>query len=666
MADSDNILDYYELRGTDARGCADRWLRAVQKSIAKDAAALDPMQRQLYAERIDGWVRGRYDNLRRHETREVRAGETQRLTDRMQDGAKATATDILVSARSEARDFARRERDAERTFLSSAGAYAPEEVASLESEEARRTLPQPLVAAWAARKATLDGIAEERGRANLRCVAQLAAETDGREKEWDEAVEKGLFSREEAEARRMDNRRQTYSLTLESLLADGNDATADAILSTLDDPQGGLAKVVGMDPARMAAFRSKIEDIRDGRRRDEEAARRKAAAQARAARTAEVDRLAAAGVEARSFGDFAGVDAAAAGLRRLAGRLPEGSPERARCAAESAKLDEAADRMAASEVMSDLADAWERGAYDPDMGDAPFAEGWGYAEGSRHAKAFARANAAFRDGLRRRFDREFRQRRPMEIAKLRWDMFDAAAHANPQGFRDELARAVVDGKITVNDYSALSREAESGWFRGFDGHRDSLPPQMAVAKDLIGIVEGVFGPGCVQGQVELDGAGNPKLDGRGGLRVDAKAEPLEFRYDSLDAKAAEPWYSRWWSSGRQTLTREEMVGLLNQFLALAQADGLEIGHDPATGERLPDGRTHRVDARRDLAALVERLNDEKTALSKAKVLAAAARHFNAVRLRAQDVEHGRLSVMSGSRPMADDGGGDGQAEGEGR
>lgn len=659
MADSDNILDYYDLQGTAARGCADRWLRAVRKSIEKDAAGLDPMQRQIYAERLNGWVRGRYDNLRQHEMREVRAGETQALTERMQAGAKATAMDILMSTRSEARDFARREQDAERTFLNSADGYTPEQIAGLESEEARRTLPQPLVAAWSVRKETLDGIAVERGRSNLRCVAQLAAETDGREREWDEAVEKGLFSRTEAEARRMDNRRQTYAHTLESLLADGNDGTADAILSALEDERGGLAKVVGLDPEKTARFRARIEDIRDGRRREAEALRRASAAQARAERTVELDRLVNGGVEARSFGDFDGVDAAAANLRRLAGRLPEGSPERAKCAAEFARFDEDADRIATAEVTRALVDAYERGAYDPGGDDAPDAGEWGYAEGSRHARAFGRAAAAFRENVRRRFEREFRRNRPVELAKLRWDMFDAAAHANPQKFRDELARAVVDGKISMNDYAALSREAENGWFRGFDGHRDSLPPQMAVAKDLIGIVEGVFGPGCVQGQVELDGAGNPKLDDRGGLRVDAKAEPMEYRYDSLEAKAAEPWYSRWWSSGRQTLTREEMVGLLNQFLALSQADGLEIGYDPATGERLPDGRTHRVNARRDLAALVERLNDEKTALSKAKVLASAARHFNAVRLRAQDVEHGRLAAMSGSRPVADgDGGGE--------
>lgn len=658
MADSDNILDYYDLHGTAARGCADRWLRAVQKSIEKDAGGLDPMQRQIYAERVNGWVRGRYDNLRQHEMREVRAGETQELTERMQTGARATAMDILMSTRSEARDFTRREQDAERVFLNSADGYTPEQIACLESEEARKTLPHPLVAAWNVRKETLDEIAVERGRSNLRCIAQLAAETDGREKEWDEAVEKGLFSRTEAEARRMDNRRQTYAHTLESLLADGNDGTADAILSALEDERGGLAKVVGFDPEKMARFRAKIEDIRDGRRREAAAVHRASAAQARAARTAELDRLVNGGVEARSFGDFDGVDAAAANLKRLAGRLPEGSPERAKCAAEFARFDEAADKIATAEVMRDLVDAYEKGAYDPGGDDAQVAEKWGYAEGSRHARAFGKASAAFRENLRKHFDREFRRNRPTELAKLRWDMFDAAAHANPQKFRDELARAVIDRKITMNDYATLSREAENGWFKGFDGHGDSLPPQMAVAKDLIGIVEKVFGPGSMQDVVELDDAGNPKFNSLGGLKFAAQDEPREFYYRSLDAKSAEPWATRWMSSGRQTITGEEMVALLNQFLALSQADGLEIDYDPATGARLPEGRTHKVNARMDLAAVLERLDNEKTALRKAKVLQATARHFNAVRQRARDVEYGRLGAMSGSRPVTADGDGE--------
>lgn len=658
MADSDNILDYYDLHGTAARGCADRWLRAVQKSIEKDAAGLDPMQRQIYAERVNGWVRGRYDNLRQHEMREVRAGETQALTERMQAGAKATAMDILMSTRSEARDFTRREQDAERVFLNSADGYTPEQIACLESEESRKTLPQPLVAAWNVRKETLDGIAVERGRSNLRCIAQLAAETDGREKEWDEAVEKGLFSRTEAEARRMDNRRQTYAHTLESLLADGNDGTADAILSALEDERGGLAKVVGFEPEKMARFRAKIEDLRDGRRREAEAVHRASAAQARAAKTAELDRIVNGGAEAHAFGDFNGVDAAAANLKRLAGRLPEGSPERAKCATEFARFDEAADKIATAEVTRALVDAYEKGAYDPGGSDAPVAEEWGYAEGSRHARAFGKASAAFRENLRKHFDREFKRNRPTELAKLRWDMFDAAAHANPQKFRDELARAVVDGKITVNDYATLSREAENGWFKGFDGHGGELPPQMAVAKDLIATVEKVFGAGSMQGVFELDDAGDPKFDSRGGLKIDAEGEPMEYHYHSLEAKNDAPWMTRWLSSGRQTFTREEMVGVLNQFLALAQADGLEIDHDPATGARLPDGRTHRVNARMDFAAVLERLENEKTALAKAKVLQITSRHFNAVRQRAREVEYNRLGLMSGSRPMTADGGGE--------
>ena len=286
MADSLNIQDYYRLQGTAARGCADRWLAAVQKDAQKRLDGMDPIERQKTAARMDGWIRGRYDNLRQHETREVRAGEISELTDRMRDGANASAMDILLSSRSESRDFDRRERDAEGVFVNSVDGYTPEEIASLENDEARGSLPKELVSAWEVRRATLERIRAERGRSALRCVAQLAAETSEREKEWNEAVSNGLFSPEEGAARLMDNRRQTYALTLDALLRDGNDGTADAILSTLEDKDGGLAKVVGIPAEKLSMYRERIECIRDMRRRHAEALHSPGAEKRRAEETA--------------------------------------------------------------------------------------------------------------------------------------------------------------------------------------------------------------------------------------------------------------------------------------------------------------------------------------------------------------------------------------------
>lgn len=261
MEDSVNIQDYYQLRGTAAEGAADRWLSAVRRDARDRLAKMDPMMRKSVGAQIDRWTAGRYENLKAHETREVRSGKIAELSLRMDQSAASTAADVALSADSEARSISER-----RSAL----------MATPDTEE---------------RAKAIRALDDERAQSNDRRLAQLAAETADREREWNNAVEQGLFSPEEARVRALANRKSAYSSTIRALLDNGNDDAAEAILDALEAEggprdaktgkgrRGHLGTVCGFCADDLARFREGIGIVRA--RRDAE--RRRAEAEAKEA-----------------------------------------------------------------------------------------------------------------------------------------------------------------------------------------------------------------------------------------------------------------------------------------------------------------------------------------------------------------------------------------------
>lgn len=261
MEDSVNIQDYYQLRGTMAEGAADRWLNAVRRDARSRLSKMDPMMRKNVGAQIDRWTAGRYENLKAHEAREVRSGKISELSLRLDQSAASTAADIALSAESEARSIAER-----RSAL----------MATPDGEP---------------RAKALRALDDERARSNDQRLAQLAAETADREREWNNAVEQGLFSPEEARVRALANRKSAYSSTLEALLRNGSDDAAEAILDALDAEggpadaktgkgrKGHLGTVCGFDANDLARFREGIRNVRARR----EAERKRAEAEAKEA-----------------------------------------------------------------------------------------------------------------------------------------------------------------------------------------------------------------------------------------------------------------------------------------------------------------------------------------------------------------------------------------------
>lgn len=618
---------------------------------------MDPIEREKVAREMDGWIQGRYENLRAHETREVRQGKLDALTQHMKDGALSTATDILLSSRSEERGLATREMDAERIFRNATVGYTSAQIADLEDERKRGELPDELVAAYNLREKTRGEIMGARRLARDRIVQQLATETGLREQEWEEAVGNGLISRAEATARLRDSRRQTYALTMKSLVEDGNEESADALLQTLEDSgpdgrPGHLAKVIGFNPAEIAEMRRKIETARQARRMQTKRAMDEAI-------VAPLQTALNSGIAAGALGDLDRLEEAERELGRLVSGQADGSALRAKYAVHLRELGQTGDRIAQSKVVADVADALQNGTYadkaEPGGSMSFDPLDFGYSPDGRLAKAlktvgerfsadrekseqkaaslFSRAASAAQSRLDRQAQRNAREATEIQI---RAQMFAAVANGRPQEFYDDLASKVVSGELTFQKYLQFRNEYQNGWMRGFAERPGELPKQAALARDLFRAVEARFGEGCLAGTVALDGLGNPDLDARGDFVGDRKVDGKDLKYAS-----AAPW-----SRYRLSFTPAEMRTILNQALAIARMDGKTIDFDPVTGQRLADGKRHTVNAVADFGTFLDALKDRKGVLDAADWMRRRGALLGAVRVSIENMERGRGEKMA--------------------
>ena len=341
---------------------------------------------------------------------------------------------------------------------------------------------------------------------------------------------------------------------------------------------------------------------------------------------------------------------------KLAETMPKGSAAAAHAATGAAKLDALADQVCQYEIMDKLA-----------AGDELTRDGGKtstFPPSSRAARIFPKVYAAWNDKQRKEFNKGFRAARDQNLLVADAMMMDFAAKGNPQGFYDFLAQAVVDKKLTPGDFTRLRDKFNDGWMKGFKGAPDQTSRQAKTAKAMLEAIDKKLGVD-LSVAIKTNDHGDPAIK-NGALDWDDTA--LEKGNVELPDASVRREFKKvvrhgdmFFSFGSDTATRKEKIeGMqlrkaLDEALKLALNDGLKIEFNPATGERLPDGETHEVNAVADFKALLDRLVDEKNILSAADTLKWQGNVYAAtVRANATTETNRRTKRMVESKPVTDE------------
>ena len=593
MAVDFRYADALDLRGLDARGCANRWRKGVEDDMRATAAKLRPDAREDYTRRCQAWIAGKYDNLLRHERREVRSGEIAKLEGDMAYSASNEAIDITKQAVLFDEELARR-------------AKVAADVAEEKSRASSGAAGSPAVKSEAVAPET------ERKNATMRYMAQIAATTDMGEITYDSAVEKGLFDANEGEMRKRRHRRNVLNSVVGSLVEYGKADMAEAFADALEADGAKLAKGMGYMPEELAKFRKAIAATR----------KRNEAARAEEERAEEGNRLR----ELKLVSDEALSKGTLAGLEDAIGKLngvtaPEGSRIAVAAKAEALRLESKADRLAKAECWERLLDAAESGTeYKPERGtrEAKFAP----ALKRSLDEQIARHNA----GAWLATDKERAEARKETEAEIRSQML-SMAQASPGEFSAALAQRAMDGDITLAQYERLRREYSAFW-------RKEGMPQKASA--LVKVLKDEFYVGA-----EYD------LDDRLGL--DPKSGEFEFAKDPAGKKGERlsgetvKYKSKddgFWS--KSELTPDDQLKLMRWALKLAEMDGVETSFDPQTGERLD--RPRRIDAVAEFRQLCADVKREKRVAKAKRLIAERADAFLKV---TADLDVARYAAIGG-------------------
>lgn len=574
MAMDDNFTRYDDLLGLKGEqayeGMADKWREAVLKDTNRRVAAMSPERRQGYRDLMEPWIQGKYENLLRHERREVRLGKLSRLERETEERAVREAWDI-----------------AKQTENEEMGYEADRYIADLclqngSIDDAEHT-------------ARLDGIRKASVEDAARHIAQIAATTMEGEDDFQNAVASGLFDQAAGDAMKRNYRRKVTDSTFKTLIEGGKADMAEAFADALEADDAKLAKGMGYMPEELAKLRKAIAATR----------KRNEAARAEEERAEEDNRLRELKLvsdEALSMGTLASLEDAIGKLNGVT--APKGSRIAVAAKAEALRLESKADRLAKAECWEKLLDAAESGIeYNPKKGtrEAKFA----LALKRSLDEQIARHNA----GAWLATDKARTEARKETEAEIRSQML-SMAQASPGEFSAALAQRAMDGDITLAQYERLRREYNAFW-------RKEGMPQKASA--LVKVLKDEFYVGA-----EYD------LDDRLGL--DPKSGEFEFAKDPAGKKGERlsgetvKYKSKddgFWS--KSELTPDDQLKLMRWALKLAEMDGVETSIDPQTGERLD--RPRRIDAVAEFRQLCADVKREKRVAKAKRLIAERADAF---------------------------------------
>ena len=329
--------------------------------------------------------------------------------------------------------------------------------------------------------------------------------------------------------------------------------------------------------------------------------------------------------------------------------MPKGSAAAANAAKGAEWLDEKADQVAQFEIMNDLANGE---VLTTDNGKTSI-----YAKDTRKERLFPTVYAAFEAKQAKEFGQGFRAAREQNLLLVDIAMMEYAARNNPQGFYDFLAQAVIDKKLTAGDFTRLRDKFNNNWMKGFSGEAGQMTKQSAMAADMLEKLKQKLGVDFTAA-VKTNDFGSP-VNKNGMLDWDEKVELPDASVGREFQKIVRRG-DLFMGQGTRTATRKETIEgemlkrALDEAMTLWSLNGLEIRYDPVTGEKLPEGKTHEVDALSDFDALLDRLADEKNVLTAADELKrqssgymATVRHFGEAEMRR------RTERMTGSKPVTD-------------
>lgn len=277
MAEEERLLydNALELRGEAALGSADRWLKGMRTHVREQGSKLSPELRERLKLRVEPMIQGKYENLKRHEAREVRAGRIARLETETADSAAREANDILKQTQSLENSLGGETR--------LAGLVRDEALTAAGDDKEKQKAAEE---AYAQR---MGGLFLRRKADSERLIVQIGATTMMNEDRFQNAVEQGLFDQPTADALRRKYQRTVMDTTVGTLLQGGQADQAEAFVAALEDNDRALALSMGYTPEDVAKMRSGVEAVRAKRTADTERAKEEATKRAQdAARETEI------------------------------------------------------------------------------------------------------------------------------------------------------------------------------------------------------------------------------------------------------------------------------------------------------------------------------------------------------------------------------------------
>lgn len=437
---------------------------------------------------------------------------------------------------------------------------------------------------------------------------------------------------------------QTFHDFLQKFADDGTKALVNGTFKGADGFEDDLVErdTRGMD--------EKAFDL--AARRDIETARQKAVARAERRDLDEVEAVLNEGVVAASTVRNAdgsepddrvqAIESVMTRAEELARTKPKGSQAAAKAAAGVDHLDKLADQVAQFEIMNDLANGVE---LTKDRGKTSI-----YAKDTRKGKLFPKVYAAFEK-------KAFGASHEQNLLKIRGAMIDYAAENNPQGFYNFLAQAVVDKHITPGDFTRLRNEFTEGWMKRFKAAPEQIARQSSMAKKMLKAMNDKLGVD-LSVAIKTDDYGDPAV--RNGMldwndKVELPDASVGREFQKIVRRG-----DLFMGQGTRTATRKETIEgemlkkAINEAMTLWSLNGLKIGYDPVTGEKLPEGQTHEVNVVEDFNALLDRLVNEKNVRTAADELKRqSSGYMTNVRLYGETEEQGRRARMTDSKPITD-------------
>ena len=351
------------------------------------------------------------------------------------------------------------------------------------------------------------------------------------------------------------------------------------------------------------------------------------------------------GAAAIAQGDLASLEKAHADLQTAASGFEKGSRNQTTALTTAKEVDKAADGVATYDLLTRLAKGDELTMSD---GKTPiFSANASDPAERRYARLFTKVHGSFTD-------KRYRAGRATENANAEIQMEVYAAKNDPQGYLNMLADKVVEKKLSLADFNRLEAKFLKGWASGWKPGDRQKPKQMQVAEAHLETIKDKLGVDLSAAFQRTD-TGALKFDKNGQLMIDKKADApdIEYRRDT----GRRGYGSDLFSAGRGTVkvterfTPEEMKNLLDVSTRMALNDGAEVNFDPVTGERLPDGKTHKLNAVADFAAFVDHLKDEKKVLAAADEMRRFAEQAKTIDLWAFANGNDRKKRITGSQPI---------------